>query len=130
MAGALAAACYDSSEFYSAAGHSPKKAKRKIPEIIASLESHQMREHHRKLIRYSWDHLKFIEEQIVPLEDEIVLQIREAKREPQMELLQTTGGNRWLRSALVECAWAAASKNDCFLKEKFWRLVAKSKNHK
>ena len=47
-----------------------------------------------------------------------------------MELLQTTGGNRWLRSALVECAWAAASKNDCFLKEKFWRLVAKSKNHK
>lgn len=35
----------------------------------------------------------------------------------------TTGGNPWLRSALTECAWAAASKKGCFIKEKFWRIT-------
>ena len=38
----------------------------------------------------------------------------------------TTGGNPWLRSALTECAWAAAAKKNCFIKEKFWRIVSKS----
>jgi len=38
----------------------------------------------------------------------------------------TTGGNPWLRSALTECAWAAAAKKNCFLKEKFWRITTKS----
>jgi transposase len=32
-------------------------------------------------------------------------------------------GNRWLRTALVECAWAASVKKDCFLRERFWRLA-------
>lgn len=32
-------------------------------------------------------------------------------------------GNRWLRTALVECAWAASAKKDCFLRERFWRLA-------
>jgi hypothetical protein len=38
----------------------------------------------------------------------------------------TTGGNPWLRSALTECAWAAANTKACFLKEKFWRIATKS----
>jgi transposase len=38
----------------------------------------------------------------------------------------TTGGDPWLRSALTECAWAAANIKTCFLKEKFWRIVTKS----
>jgi transposase len=38
----------------------------------------------------------------------------------------TIGGNRWLRSILAECAWAAAAKKDCFLKDKFWRITTKS----
>lgn len=33
-------------------------------------------------------------------------------------------GNRWLRTTLVECAWAASNKKDCFLKDRFWRLAA------
>src|SRR5205085_3900356 len=41
-----------------------KRAKKKIPEIVAALEGHQMSEHHRKMIRYSLSHMKFIEEQI------------------------------------------------------------------
>src|SRR5579859_7373055 len=38
----------------------------------------------------------------------------------------TTGGNPWLRAALTECAWAAAAKKGCFLKDKFWRITTKS----
>jgi transposase len=38
----------------------------------------------------------------------------------------TTGGNPWLRGTLTECAHGAAKKKNCFLKEKFWRIVAKS----
>jgi len=30
-----------------------------------------------------------------------------------------------LRGALTECAWAAAAKKNCFIKEKFWRLTTK-----
>jgi hypothetical protein len=41
-----------------------------------------------------------------------------------------TGGNRWLRGALTECAWAAAAKKNCFLKEKFWRITTKSRGKK
>jgi len=42
----------------------------------------------------------------------------------------TTGGNPWLRGALTECAWAAAAKKNCFIKEKFWRITSKSKGKK
>src|SRR5258707_15466251 len=40
--------------------------------------------------------------------------------------MPTTGGNPWLRAALTECAWAAAAKKGCFLKEKFSRITTKS----
>ena len=30
-----------------------------------------------------------------------------------------------MRSALTECAWAAANTKECFLKEKFWRVASK-----
>jgi transposase len=40
---------------------------------------------------------------------------------------RTTRGNRWLRATLTQCAWAAASKKDCHLKGKFWRLAAEGK---
>src|SRR5438034_9190869 len=38
----------------------------------------------------------------------------------------TTGGNRWLRGTLTECAGAAAAKKNCFIKDKFWRITSKS----
>jgi transposase len=34
-------------------------------------------------------------------------------------------GNRWARTALVECAWAAAAKKDCFLRDRFHKLCCK-----
>jgi hypothetical protein len=31
-----------------------------------------------------------------------------------------------LRGTLTECAWAAAHKKGCFLKDRFWRMTSKS----
>ncbi len=153
-----------------------RRAKKKIPEIIAALEGHQMSEHHRRMVRYSLAHLRFLEEQLEELDKDIAAQIQVAGLTQQWTTLRTipgieqtsaatilaetgsdmsqfpsekhfsswagvcpgnnvsagksknsntTGGNPWLRSALTECAWAAASKKGCFIKEKFWRIATK-----
>lgn len=158
-----------------------RRAKKKIPDIIAALAGHQMSDHHRRMIRYSLSHMKFIEEQIAEIDEEIAARIHAAGLDRQWELLQSvpgvqqrsaakilaetggdmtpfpsrrhlsswagvcpgnhrsggrnksshpTGGNPWLRATLVECAWAAASKKRCFLKEKFWRITTKSGGRK
>ena len=36
-------------------------------------------------------------------------------------------GNRWARTTLVECAWAASVKKDCHLKERFRRLCVRGR---
>jgi transposase len=156
------------------------RAKQKIPAIIAALEEHRMSDHHRKMIRFSLEHLKFLEQQILQLDEEIVSKIQQLGYVQEWELLQTlpgfqqtsaanvlaevgpdmqqfasekhisswagicpgnnrsagkdkgskpTRGNRWLRAALTECAWAVSTKKNGALKEKFWRLSAK-KQHK
>jgi transposase len=154
-----------------------RRARKRIPEIVAALEEHQMSAHHRQMIHYSVEHMQFIEQQIIQLDKDIAQKIRESGLEAQWELLQsvpgvqaisaatilaetgtamqqfgdekhfsswagvcpgnnrsadknrsshTTGGDPWLRSALTECAWAAANIKACFLKEKFWRIATKS----
>jgi transposase len=160
------------------AQHAQRRAKNKIPEIIASLEGHQMSDHHRLMIHFHLDHMKVLEEQIAKLDEAIEEQIKKAGMEEQWELLRsvpgveqtsaatilaeigpdmkvfptpgdisswagvcpgnnrtagknkgskTTRGNKFVKSALTECAWGAARKNGCFLKEKFWRIKTKSK---
>ncbi len=69
-----------------------RSAKKKIPEIIASLEGHQMSDHHRKMIRYSLEHMRFVEEQVAELDRDIAEKIREAGLEKEWELLQTVPG--------------------------------------
>lgn len=152
-------------------------AQKKIPELVAALEQHRMDDHHRRMVRYSVEHLRFLEEQLEELDQDIRRQIQEAGYETQWELLQTvpgvqettaatllaemgpdpqqfrsekqlsswaglapgnnvsagksrgssTGaGNRWLKSALTQTAWGVARKKDCSLRNKFWRIAAKS----
>jgi transposase len=153
-------------------------AKKKIPEIIAALEEHQMREHHRTMIGYSLDHLRFLEEQLIRIDERIRKVISESGYQRQWELLQTlpgvqaptaavvlaevgpdvkafasekklsswtgvapgnnksagkskssgvTNGNRWLRAALTESAWAASKMKSGHLREKFRRLAPHSR---
>jgi transposase len=153
-------------------------ARRKIPEIVQSLEGNRLDSHYRLLIRLSLEHLAFLEQQLALIDAEIWSRVEQPEFRQAFELLQTvpgikqdgaasilaeigprmaqfpteahlsswagicpgnnrTGGkaqpakiprgNRWLRTTLVECAWAASKKKDCFLKDRFWRLAARGK---
>jgi len=53
------------------------RAKQKIPAIIAALEEHRMSDHHRKMIRFSVEHLRFLEQQILQLDEEIMKKIQQ-----------------------------------------------------
>jgi transposase len=64
-------------------------ARKKIPEIMASLEQHQMNEHHRRMIRFSLDHMAFLEEQVTEIDRLIREKIQQAGYHKQWELLRT-----------------------------------------
>ena len=51
-----------------------------------------MREHHRKMIRYSLSHMQFIEQQIEEIDQEIAAQIQQAGLEQQWHTLQSVPG--------------------------------------
>lgn len=157
-----------------------RRAKQKIPQIIASLEGHRMSDHHRQMISFSLRHLEFLEKHLLELDEAIRAKIEKLGLVKEWELIQSvpgikdisaatvlaevgpdmkqfpteknlsswaglcpgnnvtankkkgsksTRGNRYLRGALVECAWGASGKKDCFLKDDFWRLATK-KQHK
>jgi transposase len=156
-------------------------AKKKIPEMIRALEGHRMSDHHRQMIRYSLQHMKFLEEQIADMDHDITAKIHQAGLDEAAQLMQTvpgiqersaasilaetgadrkqfpsakhlsswagvcpgnnrsagknksshtTGGNPWLRSALTECAWAAAATKNSSFRDKFWRVTSRSGGHK
>jgi hypothetical protein len=158
------------------AAFAKRSAQKKVPQLIAALEQHQMNEHHRCMIGYSVAHLRFLEDQIAELDEKIREQIREAGYQESWELLQTVPGvqeptaavllaemgpntkqfesekelsswaglapgnnqsagkskssttqrgNRWLKGALTQTAWAVSRKKDCHLRDKFWRIAAK-----
>jgi len=155
-----------------------RKAKAKIPELIRALEGHTLRDHHRQLIRYSFEHLAFLEAQIAHLDEQVLRLIEESGYGRSLELLssvpgiqqisaaavlaetgadmsvfpssghlsswtglapgnhisggkgrptQCTRGNRWLRTTLVECAWAASKAKNGQFRELFGRLSSKGK---
>jgi transposase len=83
------------------AAFAQRKAKKKIPEIIASLEGHQMSDHHRLLIRFSLDHLRFLEEQVVQLDETIKGQLEKGGLLQPWELLQSLPGVDELSAAEI-----------------------------
>jgi len=69
-----------------------KKARKKIPQIRASLQGHRMNALHRRLIDMSLDHMAFLEDQITKLDAEIVRHIQTCGLEKPYQLLQTIPG--------------------------------------
>jgi transposase len=154
------------------------KARLKIPEIEQALEGHRLRDHHRRMLKLSLEHLAFLQAQIDAIDSEVLQLIEREGYQSQFELLHSvpgiqqisaaallaeiggdmnvfpsaahlsswigvcpgnrisagknrnpaiTRGNGWARSALVECAWAAAAKKDCHLQERFRKLCVKGR---
>jgi transposase len=69
-----------------------RRARKKIPELMAALEKHRMSEHHRLMIRYSLEHMELIEKQLAQLDAAIEAHIRDHSLVRQWELLQTVPG--------------------------------------
>ena len=69
-----------------------KSARKKIPQIRASLEGHRMNALHRRLINLSLEHMAFLEEQITTLDEEIVRHIKTHELEKPYQILQTIPG--------------------------------------
>src|SRR5689334_21428015 len=67
-------------------------AKKKVADLIAALDGHQMSDHHRRMIRFSLDHLRFLEQQLEQMDREIEEQIRAAGLEEKWKLLQSVPG--------------------------------------
>jgi len=80
------------------------RAKKKIPEIVQALEGHRMSDHHRQMIRYSLQHLLFLEDQIAELDRAIEAKIEEAGLRAAWQLMQTVPGiqDRSAASILAE----------------------------
>lgn len=64
-------------------------AKKKIPQIVAALEQHQMNEHHRRMIHFSLEHMAFLEKQLIEIDRLILQKIEQAGYKKQWELLRT-----------------------------------------
>ena len=59
---------------------------------MAALEGHRMSDHHRRMIRYSLEHLAFLEQQLLQLDDEILRHIEASGLVPALELIKTVPG--------------------------------------
>ena len=70
-----------------------KSARKKIPQIRASLEGHRMNALHRRLIDLSLNHMAFLEEQISALDQTIVEHIQAAGLGKEHQLVRTIPGN-------------------------------------
>src|SRR5438046_2071165 len=65
------------------------RAQSQVAEIEQALEQHQLRDHHRRLIRYSLSHMAKLEQQILDLDRDMQAKIQQAGLEPAWELLQS-----------------------------------------
>lgn len=78
-----------------------RRARKKIPELVAALEQHRMSDHHRQMMRYSVQHMELRERQIAQLDEAIAAKIREIGLEKQWELLQSIPGLQASSSATI-----------------------------
>ena len=73
----------------------------KFPELIRILEGHRLRDHHRRLIRFSLEHLAFLESQVAAIDAEIGALIEESGLRPAYELLTSVPGVQHIAAAAI-----------------------------
>jgi hypothetical protein len=79
-----------------------RQARKKIPLLKKALEGHRMTDHHRKLIRHSMEHLAFLEEEIVELDQEIGEHVKaHAALSKATELAQSVNGIKETAAASI-----------------------------
>lgn len=78
-----------------------KHARKKIAELTAALEGHQMRDSHRKLIRYAMRHMAFLAEEIEALDKDIQALIESAGLASAHQLLQSLPGVQKTAAATI-----------------------------
>ena len=76
-----------------------RRLRQKIPELIESLQGHQMNEHHRWLIKQSVEHVVLLDRQMEELEGMIQKKLEPYGR--QYELLQTIPGVKEMTAASI-----------------------------
>jgi transposase len=76
-------------------------AKRKVPQIVAALEGHRMNAHHRQMIDYCLEHMRFLEQHIGELDKQIVAKMEALGYSSQWKLLQTVPGIKENSAAAV-----------------------------
>lgn len=74
------------------------KVKSKIPGLADAL-NHRLRSHHRDMIRYSWSHLKFLEQSLINVEQKISECM--APYQQEVELLTSIPGINQTSSAIM-----------------------------
>jgi transposase len=78
-----------------------RRARQRIPDLVAALEKHRMSDHHRRMIRFSVEHMEMLEKQITRLDAEIEVKIQETGLVKQWELLQSVPGMQAISAATV-----------------------------
>jgi transposase len=76
-------------------------ARKKIVELEAALEGHQMRDAHRVLIRHAFSHMAYLAREVEELDERIEQLIADAELSQQYELLQTIPGIRATAAAAI-----------------------------
>lgn len=76
-------------------------AKKKVAQLEAALEGHQLSAHHRLMVGFSLTHLRFLEEQLNEIDSVIREHIQQSGYQTQFELLQTLPGVRDTSAAVL-----------------------------
>jgi len=72
--------------------------KNKVPSLVEALNN-RLRKHHREMIRFSWEHLKFLEQSILDVEKQIEQCLRPYEQE--VELLDSIPGVNRKSAAMI-----------------------------
>lgn len=78
-----------------------RQARKKIPQIQASLQGHRLREAHRSLLRQGLEHLAFLDKQIEQVEEQIQQKIKASGFAAVYQRLQTVPGIKTDAAAVV-----------------------------